>query len=176
LTRTSRAPAWLYAHNLGWLLGRRFLHLAHRGRHSGRRYVTVLEVVAADRSSREFTVVSGFGQRSDWLRNVEAGGLIEVTVRSEAFAADDRRLEVNEAVSVLENYERRNRWIGPVVRRELSWLAGGRYDSSPRGPSPAGGAVTGGHLFRAQTRRRLTGRVARVGLDRSLFVASTLCA
>jgi deazaflavin-dependent oxidoreductase (nitroreductase family) len=91
LTLVSRVPAWFYDHNLGWLLGRRFLRLAHWGRRSGRRYVTVLEVVAADWSLRWFTVVSGFGPCADWLRNVEAGGLIEVTIGSDTFAADYRR-------------------------------------------------------------------------------------
>ncbi len=64
----------LYDRHLGWLLGRRFLQLTHVGRRSGRRYRTVLEVVEYDRSVPEFVVVSGFGRRSDWLRNLNAGG------------------------------------------------------------------------------------------------------
>jgi deazaflavin-dependent oxidoreductase (nitroreductase family) len=59
----------LYDRHLGWLLGHRFVQLTHVGRRSGRRYRTVLEVVEYDRSVPEF-VVSGFGRRSDWLRNL----------------------------------------------------------------------------------------------------------
>lgn len=47
------------------------------------------------------------------------------------FTAGHRRLSVEEAVTVLADYERRNQMIGPVVRRVLSWLLGWRYDGSP---------------------------------------------
>lgn len=43
-----RAPVRLYEHNLGWLLGRRFVCLTHIGRRSGRRYRTVLEAIGSD--------------------------------------------------------------------------------------------------------------------------------
>lgn len=43
-----RAPLVLYRHRLGWLLGRRFVYLAHRDRASGRRRETVVEVVRYD--------------------------------------------------------------------------------------------------------------------------------
>jgi hypothetical protein len=33
-------------------------------------------------------------------------------------------------VAVVADYERRNRWVAPVVRRVLSWLVGWPYDSS----------------------------------------------
>ncbi|HZZ47004.1 MAG TPA: nitroreductase family deazaflavin-dependent oxidoreductase [Pseudonocardia sp.] len=125
-----RAPNWLYRHELGWLLGRRFLCLAHRGRGSNRQYVTVLEVLAHDTASRRFTVLSAFGPGADWLRNLDAGGPAEIVVGRERFAADYRRLEPDEATSVLDDYERRNRWIAPVLRSALSWVSGWRYDSS----------------------------------------------
>jgi hypothetical protein len=35
-----------------------------------------------------------------------------------------------EAAAVIADYEHRNRWIGPVVRRLLSALLGWRYDGS----------------------------------------------
>ena len=31
---------------------------------------------------------------------------------------------------MLTDYERRNRWVMPVIRRALSWLVGWRYDGS----------------------------------------------
>jgi hypothetical protein len=67
-----RLPVYLYRINLGWLLGRRFLLLTHRGRSSGRVYRTVLEVVRHAPSNRETIVVSGWGERSDWYRNLRA--------------------------------------------------------------------------------------------------------
>ena len=126
-----RLPDRLYRSGLGALLGRRFLRLTHRGRRSGRHYATVLEVVAYDGRIPEFVVVSGFGARADWLRNIEAGGPVEVTVGRQTFPAAHRRLELDEALGVFADYERRNRAAGPILRRVLSWLLGWRYDGSP---------------------------------------------
>jgi len=39
-------------------------------------------------------------------------------------------LEESEAVSIVADYERRNRWVTPIVRRILSRLLGWRYDGS----------------------------------------------
>jgi deazaflavin-dependent oxidoreductase (nitroreductase family) len=125
-----RLPDRLYRHGLGWSLGRRFLRLVHVGRRTGRRHATVLEVVRHDPRVPEFLVVSGFGPGADWLRNLEATAVAEVTVGRWRFAADHRRVDVAEAVDVFADYERRNRAIGPVVRHALSWLLGWRYDGS----------------------------------------------
>lgn len=43
------------------------------GRRSGLRYETPLEVVRYDAASDEATVVAGWGRRTAWLHNVEAG-------------------------------------------------------------------------------------------------------
>jgi deazaflavin-dependent oxidoreductase (nitroreductase family) len=125
-----RLPDRLYRHGLGWLLGHRCLRLVHVGRRTGRRHATVLEVVRHDPQVPEFVVVSGFGPRADWLRNLEANGTAEVTVGRWTFAADHRRLDVTEATDVFADYERRNRAIRPVVRSALSWMLGWRYDGS----------------------------------------------
>jgi deazaflavin-dependent oxidoreductase (nitroreductase family) len=125
-----RLPDLLYRNGLGWVLGRRFLRLLHVGRRTGTRYAAVLEVVRHDPSHAEFVVVSGFGTRTDWLRNIEAGNPVEVTVGRRTFVADHRRLDREEAFAAMADYERRNRMIGPVVRRALSWLLGWRYDGS----------------------------------------------
>jgi hypothetical protein len=91
-----------------------------------RTYDTVLEVVGHRRDA-EFFVVSGFGPRSDWLRNLDAAGPAAVTVGRLRFPADHRRLNDAEALAVLAEYERRNRLIRPVVHRALSWLLGWTY-------------------------------------------------
>jgi deazaflavin-dependent oxidoreductase (nitroreductase family) len=126
-----RVPDRLYRHGLGFLLGRRFVRLTHTGRRSGTQYTTVLEVVRYDPAVPELVVASGFGARADWLRNLQAGGPAEVTVGRATFRAAHRRLDVDEAVTVFAEYERRNRLIGPILRRVLSWLLGWHYDGSP---------------------------------------------
>jgi deazaflavin-dependent oxidoreductase (nitroreductase family) len=130
IRRLLHAPVALYRHGAGRLLGHRFLLLAHRGRRSGRRYETVLEVVRWDGARREAVVLSGFGRRAQWFRNVEAGGALEVRIARLAFEPEVRVLDAAEAADALGGYERRNRFAAPVVRRVLSRLAGFDYDGS----------------------------------------------
>lgn len=127
-----RLPALLYRWRLGWLLGHRFLLLTHTGRVSGRRYDTVLEVVAVRPQAREFVVVAGRGAAADWYRNVLAQPTSEVTVGSHRLPATHRVLDEVEASATLADYERRNRWARPVVRALLGWLVGWRYDGGPQ--------------------------------------------
>jgi hypothetical protein len=76
------------------------------------------------------TVISGFGQRSSWLLNVGAGGAVEVRIAAQRFRPAVRRLDLDEAVEVLADYERRNRLLAPVVRGVFSRLAAFPYDGS----------------------------------------------
>lgn len=128
--RLLRGPALLYEWNVGWLLGRRFLLLTHVGRRSGRRHQTVLEVIGTDRESGEVIVISGLGRSADWYRNVQAAPAVQVAVGRERFRPGHRELGESEALTVLTDYERRNRWIAPIVRKVLSWLVGWDYNGS----------------------------------------------
>jgi deazaflavin-dependent oxidoreductase (nitroreductase family) len=125
-----RGPVYLYRWHLGWLLGHRCLLLTHIGRRSGLARHTVLEVVEYRRDGPEVIVVNGFGRESDWVRNIEAKGGEEVTVGLQHFRASHRFLEENEAAQVMQAYERRNRFISPLVHRGLSWLVGWDYHGS----------------------------------------------
>lgn len=124
-------PAYLYRARLGFLLGHRFLVLVHDGRRTGRRYETPLEVVQYDRSRREATVVAGWGRKTAWLHNVEAGLAREVWIGRERYVPVVRRLDLEEAVVVLERYERRSGLPRRLVWAVLSRLLGWRYDGTP---------------------------------------------
>ncbi|MGH9307402.1 MAG: nitroreductase family deazaflavin-dependent oxidoreductase [Acidimicrobiales bacterium] len=128
--RLLRAPTALYHHDLGWLLGRRFMMLTHVGRRSGKQYHTVLEVIAFDESLREVVVVAGLGPSTDWYRNIQASPPIQVRIGRDRFQPVVRHLDEDEAIGMLADYERRNRWAAPVVRRVLTWLVGWPYDAS----------------------------------------------
>jgi deazaflavin-dependent oxidoreductase (nitroreductase family) len=124
-------PVQLYRAHLGFLLGHRFLVLVHDGRRSGRRHETPLEVVRYDPSSREATVVAGWGRRTAWLHNVEAGLAREVWIGRTRYVPAVRRLELDEAAAVLEGYERRSGLPRALVQAVLSRLLGWRYDGTP---------------------------------------------
>lgn len=92
----------------------------------------MLEVIGNDRARHEVFVIVGLGRRAQWYRNVLAGGAVELAIGSERFRPDYRELTPAEAAAVLDDYERRNRLLAPIVRAVLSRLVGWRYDGSPR--------------------------------------------
>ena len=123
-------PVHLYHAHLGVLLGHRFLLLVHTGRKTGLRRETVLEVVRYDPITRESVVAAGWGRKTAWLHNVEAGLAQEVWTGRQHFAPAYRILPPDEAERLFADYERRNRLIGPLVRAVLSRLLGWRYDGT----------------------------------------------
>ncbi len=114
------------------MLGTRFLLLTHVGRRSGRRYQTVLEILEYRDEGPEAVVMSGWGPNADWLRNIQAGSSPEVTIGSRRFVAAHRILGEEEAMKVVERYERRNRFTAPIARAVLSRLLGWHYQGSAR--------------------------------------------
>ena len=127
-----RVPNSLYANGFGRLLGHRFLQLTHTGRRTGRRHEVVLEVVRYDRRSGEATVICGFGQQADWLRNVRGGGPVWVDFGHGPSPAAYRDVSLDEAEEVYAAYERRNWVVAPGVRWTLTALLGWPYDGSPQ--------------------------------------------
>ena len=124
-------PVHVYHARLGVLLGHRFLLLVHTGRKTGMHRETVLEVVQYDPITSESVVMAGWGRRTGWLHNVEAGLAHEVRTGRERFAPVYRLLPPEEAEGIFADYERRNRLIAPIIRAVLSRLLGWRYDGMP---------------------------------------------
>jgi deazaflavin-dependent oxidoreductase (nitroreductase family) len=120
----------LYHWRCSRFLGRRFLLLTHVGRRTGRRRETVLEVMEYREAGPEVVVMSAFGRNADWLRNIEVTPSPEVVIGRQRFVATYRLLDVEEAVSVVELYEQRNRFLAPIVRLMLSSLLGWSYRGS----------------------------------------------
>jgi deazaflavin-dependent oxidoreductase (nitroreductase family) len=128
-----QAPRHLYRLRLGWLLGHRFLLLTHRGRHSGRVYQTVVEVVRYDPQTLESIVVSGWGERADWFRNVQATPALAVETGGRRYVPAQRFLAPDEVYQELQAYVRRHRWAAGITRR----LFGLRFDGADPQPRVA---------------------------------------
>lgn len=111
-----RVPIWLFRARLGFLFGKRFLLLTHVGRKSGAKRYTALEVVHREPAAGVYVIASGWGERAQWFRNVMATPRVEVMVGVRRFAADARRLPVDEAHAILTDYTRRH----PKAFRTLS--------------------------------------------------------
>lgn len=125
------APNHLYAAGLGWVFGHRLLRLSHVGRHSGRIHHTVLEVARYDKATGEATVVAAYGPTADWVRNLLAGGPLEVDLGRGPRPAAYRVVGVDEAVEVYAAYEWRHRIVLPLVRRTMGYFLGWPFDGSP---------------------------------------------
>ncbi|WP_328334670.1 MULTISPECIES: nitroreductase family deazaflavin-dependent oxidoreductase [unclassified Streptomyces] len=99
-----RAPIRLYRARLGFLLGSRTLMLEHIGRRSGATRQVVLEVI--DHPAPDmYVVASGFGERAQWFRNIQANPHVHVAVGTHGPApATARVLAQDEADAALRHY------------------------------------------------------------------------
>lgn len=123
-----RAPILIYRLKLGWLLGQRFLLLAHTGRKSGKPRNTVLEVLRFDTVSHRCVIASGWGTRSQWYRNVLNDPRVRYTVGLNTHAGRAAPLPLERAVEELQDYARRH----PAALRKLTQLMiGETYVGSP---------------------------------------------
>lgn len=121
-----RLPIWLYRIRLGWLLGERFLLLTHTGRKSGLPRQAVLEVVRYDRATNTYYVASGFGEKSDWFRNVMKTPQVSIQVGRREMAAGAERLSLEDAEHELLDYGRRH----PTALRNLARILGYQIENT----------------------------------------------
>ena len=118
-----RAPIWIYRAHLGFLFGSRLLMLEHIGRKTGRPRQVVLEVFGRP-APNTYIVPSGFGDRAQWFRNVQANPRVRVNAGGRRPApATARVLGHEEADQALAAYRRRHprAWerFKPVVEETL---------------------------------------------------------
>ena len=122
-----RLPIYIYRIGLGRLMGSRFLLLEHTGRKSGKLRQNVLEVVRRDDAARTFYIVSAWGEKSDWLRNVRANPAVTIKVAGSRYSAKAIPLNRDESERELLDYAKRY----PRAAKELSRLLGYRLDGTP---------------------------------------------
>ncbi|HVC77629.1 MAG TPA: nitroreductase family deazaflavin-dependent oxidoreductase [Candidatus Micrarchaeaceae archaeon] len=113
-------PSGLYRAHLGRFLGTRFLLLTHRGRKSGRLFQTPLEVVNYNRTMREATVISAWGESADWYRNLNAGGAVQVAIGGRQYKPSVRFLDQTEREALLREFRR----LHPLEARLAPYILG----------------------------------------------------
>ncbi|HEX4059012.1 MAG TPA: nitroreductase family deazaflavin-dependent oxidoreductase [Galbitalea sp.] len=99
-----RSPIRLYKWHLGGMFGKRLLMLEHVGRTSGQPRYVVLEVV--DRpAGGGAVVVSGFGEKAQWYRNIVANPHVRLYQGSHRpVDAIARQLSARDATASLHTY------------------------------------------------------------------------
>jgi deazaflavin-dependent oxidoreductase (nitroreductase family) len=103
-----RFPVLLYRFGFGWLLGDSFVLLTHTGRNSGKPRRVVLEIVRLDRATQTVYILSGWGERSDWVRNLQRDPNVVIQVASRRWPATAERLDAAQAEQELREYVRRH--------------------------------------------------------------------
>lgn len=111
-----RLPIYLYRLHLGWLFNHLLL-LTHRGRRSGRRRQTVLEIVHYDPVTRESVVAAAWGNPPEWYRNLQASPALEIQIGRERYRPLQRVLGPAEEAAVLRDYVQRQPWALPILAR-----------------------------------------------------------
>ena len=96
-----RLPIYLYRLDLGWLLG-------HRGHKSGLLRETLLEMILYNPATGESIVLSAWGEKADWYRNMEVTPALEARSASECCVPEQRLLVPEENHAVLAGYRRRH--------------------------------------------------------------------
>ncbi len=122
-----RLPIYISRIGLGRLMGSRFLLLEHTGRKSGELRRNVLEVVRRDDATHTFYIVSAWGEKSDWLRNVRANPAVTINVAGAGYSAKAIPLTRDESERELLDYAQRY----PRASKELSRQLGYRIDGTP---------------------------------------------
>lgn len=97
-----RAPIFLYRAGLGFLLGKRFTMLEHKGRKTGETRRTVLEVVVDDPDA--VYVAAAWGERAQWLQNIEADPRVAFFVGSHRYQTQAEIVDREKALAVVGRY------------------------------------------------------------------------
>lgn len=120
----ARAPIVVFRLGLGGLFAHRLVMVDHLGRRSGKVRQVVLERVAQHGPAT--VVVAGYGNSSQWLRNVAADPRVRLWRGSRRpVAARAEILTTEESARVLETYRRDH----PVAARGLAASFGINWDA-----------------------------------------------
>jgi deazaflavin-dependent oxidoreductase (nitroreductase family) len=99
--------------------------LIHQGRNSGLLRETVLEVIRYDSATKESIVLSGWGEKADWYRNVKVTPAVEVRTGGERYVPEQRFLAPEENHAVIAGYERRHPLAFRVFAKAFGYPLGG---------------------------------------------------
>ncbi len=105
LTRIfNRFPIIFYRLGLGFIFGRRFLLLKHIGRKTGLLRSNVLEVVNYDEQKNRYYIASGWGEKSNWFKNIVENPNVEIQLGNTKLKASAKILEYDEASKIHYEY------------------------------------------------------------------------
>jgi deazaflavin-dependent oxidoreductase (nitroreductase family) len=116
-----RLPLPLYRRGWGRLLGHTFLVLVHAGRKTGNPHATVAMTLSHDPETHEAVICSGWGQNTDWIKNIRARPALQIQIGREAFTPKQRFLTEDESFAVAVEFRRRHPWRVRLITSILGW-------------------------------------------------------
>ncbi|GAB3722167.1 nitroreductase family deazaflavin-dependent oxidoreductase [Nocardiopsis oceani] len=135
-----RAPIWLYRLGLGGVLGSRFVLLTHQGRSTGEPRQAVLEVLGGNHTTGTVLVASGFGDRSQWFRNIVRQPRVLFQVGNRRRRGTAVPLSPEESGRVLAHYAQKYPAAANTLMRGLGHdVDGGTEDYERIGADPVNG-------------------------------------
>lgn len=114
-----RIPILFYKIGLGFVFGKLFLMLTHKGRVSGLKRNVVLEVVGHDRDNGIYYIASGWGRQSNWYKNVLINPMVRVHISTKMFEAMAKELDREEAGKILFKYAKRYKGFFNIISRRI---------------------------------------------------------
>lgn len=112
-----RIPVWLHQIGLGSLAAHNLLVITTRGRKTGRVHLNAMRY-EHDRATDTFYVLSGWGGRTDWYRNVRHDQQVFVAVGRRRFPCTATLLPAEDTIAVLHTYLNRNPFGVGTIRIE----------------------------------------------------------
>ena len=120
-----RAPIFFYRIGLGGMVGKQILLLTTIGRETGKLRVTALGY-GYDTASDTYHVMTGWGGKTDWLRNALANPTIHVRVGARQFDGIAELVSEEQGMAIMREVARINR-LAPQMWSRLSGIP---FDSS----------------------------------------------
>lgn len=121
----NKFPLGLYKVGLGALVVGPFLRITTIGRISGLPRHTMLEYIP-DPASKDPIIMSGWGDKSDWVKNILKNPTVTVCMRSKSFNTIAERLSDEEVANRLEDFFKNM----PRMRHVLETRVGFKLDGT----------------------------------------------
>jgi deazaflavin-dependent oxidoreductase (nitroreductase family) len=86
---------------------------------------TVLEVIRYDPATKESVVLSGWGEKADWYRNIKATPAMEVRTGGERYVPEHRFLAPEENHTEITDYERHHPLAVRIFAQVFGYPLGG---------------------------------------------------
>jgi deazaflavin-dependent oxidoreductase (nitroreductase family) len=122
-----RSPIRLFEMGLGWMFGNRLLLLNHIGRKTGQQRQVILEVAHHNKQTDTYIVNVGYGETSDWFRNIKKNPNVSIIVGRRKIDARAEVLSPEEGGKIMVTFSREH----PIEAR-MSSMLGYKVDGTER--------------------------------------------